>query len=154
MSIGFIRARFDICTGCSLCQIACSNHLSGGYNPSRSVLRIEHRRENLYHLPVVCTQCENAYCANVCPFKAITVDEKSGAKVVNAEKCDGCGLCVEYCPIEVIFMDPETEKAVKCDLCGGDPKCVQICPTEALSFISLPNQNPDHKNEGGNNDMS
>ncbi len=135
MSIGFIRARFDLCTGCSLCQLACSQRLFGGYNPGRAVIKIEHRRENLYHLPIVCTQCENAYCANVCPFKAIKVDEKTDARIVDDEKCDGCGLCVEYCPIGVIFLDPDTDKVVKCDLCGGDPQCVKSCPTDALTFI-------------------
>ncbi len=151
MCKGFIRTRFDICTGCSLCQLSCSNHLFSGFNPNRSVLRIEHRRENLYHLPIVCAQCENAYCANVCPFKAIEVDEKTGARIVKEEKCDGCGLCIQYCPTEMIFIDPESEKAIKCDLCQGDPECVKICPTDALSFISLSSQNPDDKNEGDRN---
>ncbi|MCK5695818.1 MAG: 4Fe-4S dicluster domain-containing protein, partial [Desulfobacula sp.] len=45
-----------------------------GYNPRRSRLSILNKNENLYHIPVVCNQCENAYCMNVCPTKAIWRD--------------------------------------------------------------------------------
>lgn len=93
-------------------------------------------RENLVHEPVVCEQCENPYCQNVCPTGAIRLNEKTGAREVDHEACIGCGLCAKYCPRGVIFLDPDLGKAVKCDLCGGDPECVAACPTNALEVIT------------------
>lgn len=133
----FLRTHFDLCTGCSLCQLACSQRITGGFNPRRSVLRIEQARENLVHFPVVCTQCQNPMCATACPVQAITRDVSGRSWVVDPETCTGCGLCADYCPLGVIHLDQDTGKAVKCDLCGGDPECVKACPTGALELISL-----------------
>jgi len=133
MSI-FIKTNFDLCSGCGLCQLACSERLFGGYNPRRAVIKIRHETENLYHFPVVCNQCANPYCANVCPTGAIERDAKTGALAVNHEKCVGCGLCHRYCPIGMVSVDPDLKKSVKCDLCGGDPLCVATCPTGALEL--------------------
>ena len=133
-----IKTNFDLCTGCGLCQLACSHRLLGGYNPHRSVLKVRHARENLYHFPVVCSQCRNAYCLNVCPVGAIHEDERTGAKRVDHEKCIGCGTCARFCPVEMIAVDPDLDKAVKCDLCGGEPLCVATCPTGALQLACVP----------------
>ncbi len=129
-----IHIHFDKCTGCSLCQLACSMDLTCGYNPRRSRLAIHRRHENLYHIPVVCNQCENAYCMNVCPSNAITRNDK-GIVCIDQKGCVGCGLCVEHCPIGAVTLDPDTKKAVKCELCQGNPLCVEVCPTGALELI-------------------
>ena len=131
----FIHIHFDKCTGCSICQLACSMDLTGGYNPGRARLEIRRQKENLYHLPVVCNQCENAYCMTVCPAGAIH-RTSAGIVRIDPEKCVGCGLCVEYCPIGMAALDPDTRKAVKCELCGGAPKCVAACPTGALELVT------------------
>ena len=133
----FIKTNFDLCTGCSLCQLACSGKILGGYNPYRSALRIRNERENLYHFRVVCNQCDNAYCMNVCPAQAISADAATGVKLVDHDKCVGCGICARYCPIGVIAVDPELKKSVKCDMCGGDPLCVKTCPTGALQAVTV-----------------
>lgn len=130
-----IKSNFDLCTGCGMCQLECSFHLLGAYNPNRSLLRIETRTENLYHFPIICNQCENAYCANVCPVKAIQRNKETGALIVDHEICVGCNLCSRYCPIEMAGVDPDLKKSVKCDLCNGDPACVKVCPTGALELV-------------------
>ncbi len=130
----FIKTNFDLCTGCSLCQLACSLRLLGGFNPHRALLNIDHARENLYHFPTVCNQCENPYCAKVCPVAAIGRDPRTAAMVVDRSICVGCNLCSRYCPIQVVGVDPELKKSVKCDLCEGDPRCVAACPTGALEL--------------------
>jgi len=99
------------------------------------VLSILAFQENLVHEPVVCEQCANPYCQNVCPTGAISLNEETGAREVDPDTCIGCGLCAKYCPRGVVFLDPDLGKAVKCDLCGGEPQCVEACPTGALEII-------------------
>ena len=131
-----IHSHFDKCTGCSICQLVCSMDLLNGYNPRRARLTIVHKNENLYHFPVLCNQCENAYCMNVCPAGAITRTD-TGIVCVNEKRCIECGLCVQYCPIDMIQLDPDSQKAVKCEFCHGTPLCVEACPTGALELVAL-----------------
>lgn len=133
----FIKTNFDLCTGCCICQMVCSMRFYQGCNPRHAMLLIEHKKENLYHKPVVCSQCDNAYCKNSCPVDAFFIDEKTSAVMVDDEKCTGCGICVEYCPEGLIRLDPLTERAVKCDLCNGLFECVDACPTKALELINI-----------------
>jgi len=51
----------------------------------------------------------------------------------NAEKCLGCGRCVEACPHGARSADGIDES--KCRLCG---KCVEVCPSGALEMIGKP----------------
>lgn len=132
--IPFIKTNFDLCTGCRICQMACAMSKTSGFNPRRSRLIIKDKAENLYHKPIVCSQCKNAYCMNVCPAKAITRN-KQGIVIIDGDKCIGCGLCVQFCPENLVSLDPDTGKAVKCDMCSGDPECVKACPTGALELI-------------------
>ncbi|MBN1612774.1 MAG: CoB--CoM heterodisulfide reductase iron-sulfur subunit A family protein [Polyangiaceae bacterium] len=44
----------------------------------------------------VCSGCKT--CIALCPFKAISRDEKRGVAVVNEALCKGCGTCVGACP--------------------------------------------------------
>ena len=58
---------------------------------------------------------------------------------VDLEKCNGDGVCVEVCPVEVFELQNlpgyDTEKSVpvrkdECILCMA---CVASCPTEAIT---------------------
>jgi len=53
-----------------------------------------------------CIGCES--CADVCPMKAIAIDEIA---LFDPEKCIGCGLCISACPEEAISLIPRTPKA-------------------------------------------
>jgi heterodisulfide reductase subunit A len=44
----------------------------------------------------VCSGCKT--CIPLCPFKAISRDEKRGIAVINEALCKGCGTCVAACP--------------------------------------------------------
>lgn len=52
--------------------------------------------------------------------------------VVDPEKCDACGTCVDICPVEAVTLndhakvDPE-----ECIDCGS---CVDECPEEAITL--------------------
>jgi len=53
---------------------------------------------------------------------------------IDAELCDGCGICVDSCPMDVIRMDDKGKKAVikypdDCMVCCY---CERECPTGAV----------------------
>ncbi|ACB85623.1 4Fe-4S dicluster domain-containing protein [Natranaerobius thermophilus] len=130
MAIRKLIASFDLCTGCEICTLVCSRRLAGGYNPRFARLRLESKMDALVSDPIVCNQCDNAFCEKVCPVSAIK--RENGIPVVVQDECIGCGQCQKYCPRDVIVM--MDKKASKCDLCGGDPLCVKNCPTGALTY--------------------
>jgi NAD-dependent dihydropyrimidine dehydrogenase PreA subunit len=56
--------------------------------------------------------------------------------MVDEEKCDCCGWCIEACPYGAITLNPEKETVMICDLCDGDPQCVEWCPEGALDLVT------------------
>jgi len=53
-----------------------------------------------------CSKC--SICSAVCPFEAISTDEKSGKLKLDIEKCRMCGICVSACPssaIDLVYYD-------------------------------------------------
>lgn len=122
----------DLCTGCIRCMYACSAAKEGYFVPSRSRIHINNFPYNGYSVPSICFQCPKPDCLKSCPEEAIFKDE-SGVVLVDREKCDGCGKCVEACPYGMIEQD-ENSLARKCDYCGGDPACVKECEPGALVY--------------------
>ncbi len=131
----FVAADPDLCTGCSTCEYACAIEKDGKFNPLRSRIRAV-RVYPSSNLTIACRLCEDAPCVIACPRKALEQSEESGIILVDADKCDGCGWCVEACDFGAITIHPDTKVAIVCDLCDGDPKCVEICPVEAIELTS------------------
>ena len=55
------------------------------------------------------------------------------AATVDAEKCTGCGACVEVCPLEAITLE-DGIAVVDEDTCTECGLCVDECPNEAISL--------------------
>ena len=93
-------------------------------------------------LPVVCRQCGDPACVEVCPAEAMTRDER-GVVARAIFSCHGCGSCVRACPFGVLSLEMTGHQVAKCDLCedrvvpGGSavPRCVAACPSGALRFV-------------------
>lgn len=123
------------CTGCKTCEMACSLSQTGVCNPASSRRRTIHFDEDILDVPMQCQQCDDPACMNVCPAKAIYLEESTGAKIINQNKCIGCKMCMIACPFGAVSVDPVFNKVVKCDLCLGDPACAKFCPTGAIQYM-------------------
>jgi carbon-monoxide dehydrogenase iron sulfur subunit len=123
------------CTGCRNCETACSVFHVQACNPTKSAVRIVKWPNRGLHVPVVCQQCEEPACANICPVQAISRNEDTGAMIVDPERCVGCQICIVACPFGAITLDRDRRQAIKCDLCGGaEPWCVRFCEPGALTY--------------------
>lgn len=123
------------CTGCRMCEVACSLEHEGICAPGYARLRVIKDDENGIDYPLVCRHCTDPPCLKACPAGSLYFDGEGGVVGFNPELCIGCGLCFEACPAGAIFFDPQGDKIRKCDLCGGDPQCVKFCDTEAIRLV-------------------
>jgi len=158
---GVIMPNPSLCIGCLTCEVSCSEvHRAAGLS---DLARIRvYRRESVVVDPGVianfgnrgkffqdvCVQCPDAPCVAVCPVKALHVDSKTGARVIDPSTCIACGKCNQAC---LFPTPPETEAAApekvgqtsriiydgklnvftKCDLCNFRPEgpaCIERCP--------------------------
>ena len=136
-------ARKDLCTGCMLCESACS--LSHDWKVKLDSARVQISRGQAldYKYGInVCRQCNICPPIDVCPVHAITRHSETGAIIINYDTClPGCSICVEACHLDAIFQTGG-DRPVLCDLCGGAPQCVKMCESVAIDAIEV-------KMEGG-----
>ncbi|PKM92743.1 MAG: 4Fe-4S ferredoxin [Elusimicrobia bacterium HGW-Elusimicrobia-4] len=123
------------CSGCRICENACSYFHEQIFNPAKSRIQIVSNKTEAVFYPMICEQCEKAPCAEVCPAKAISKNDETGAWVVDVKKCIGCKLCVQACPVGIMNFDSDAGISLKCDLCSGDTQCVKYCPMVAIEYV-------------------
>jgi len=133
----FVSADPEKCVGCAVCEYACSFEKEKLYNPLKSRIRVV-RLHPLVNLSVTCRLCEDPPCVAACPRDALKQSEETGVIMVDEDKCNGCGWCIEACDYGAITLHPETKKVFLCDLCKDKekPQCVAWCPEEALDFVT------------------
>ena len=123
--------------GCRTCELICSLFHEGEFNPSLARIHVSrHPLEGVY-TPEICKQCLAPSCYVVCPTEgAMSIDEKTGARIIIEDQCINCGACAKACPWNMVQHNPKRNVYMKCDLCGGGAKCVEWCPTKALMYIN------------------
>ncbi len=135
------------CTGCQACQLACV--IENDLDPDsswRQVYTFNERRLPglpLFHLSLACNHCAAPACLAACPARAYSKDKKTGAVLLDPEKCIGCRYCDWACPYDAPRFDPNRGVMTKCTFCndriheGNAPACAELCPTGALRFEAL-----------------
>jgi TPP-dependent indolepyruvate ferredoxin oxidoreductase alpha subunit len=121
------------CTGCVVCEYACSMEKEQVFNPLKSRIRAI-RLDPLSNAAIACRACKEAPCVTACPEKALMQSGETGVVMVDEDKCNGCGWCIEACEYGAITLHPNTQKVIVCDVCNGEPACIQFCPEGALNL--------------------
>ena len=90
-------------------------------------------------------------CEKTCPFDAIHIDKARRIAVVDEDKCQSCGKCVEACPRDVLQIRPVSQRVDPlchntdlgkkvsdvCNIgCISCQKCVKACKFDAITMVN------------------
>jgi len=129
------------CIGCHACTVACKEE----HNVAVGVFRTWVKYIEKGHFPDVsrhfavlrCNHCDAAPCVEICPTSAL-FKRPDGIVDFDNARCIGCKSCMQACPYDALYIDPNSNTAAKCNYCahrvesGLEPACVIVCPTQAI----------------------
>ena len=131
---GYIISDPELCSGCKVCELACSAVHEGVFNLKKARIKVD-RSHPEFAISAGCRFCAEPACIEKCPKDALT-QEENGIIIVDEELCISCGLCVKACKFKAIRLHVDTEMPITCDLCNGDPACIKVCPETAISITT------------------
>lgn len=118
------------CIGCQNCMFACVRRTGqGGLAQSRIGVKSKAGIEHGFTV-IVCRACPEPSCSKVCPTDAL-VARPSGGVSFYSDKCIGCELCVNACPIGAVFWDSEINRPMICIACGF---CTSYCTCDVIGL--------------------
>jgi Fe-S-cluster-containing hydrogenase component 2 len=120
------------CTGCQLCQLACSAVKEENYSLKKARIHISFPLKEKGPQIVVCRQCKKCKCMEACQYGAFKKDERTGAVYVDSRECQACYACLDACPFGAVTLHSKSGLPVVCDLCGGDFPCMEVCGSGAI----------------------
>lgn len=140
MQYGFIIDNRK-CIGCHACTVACKSEHDVPVGVNRTWVKYIEKGEFPHatrHFSVMrCNHCQDAPCVEICPVTALYT-RQDGIVDFDARRCIGCKGCMQACPYDALYIDPETHTAAKCNYCahrvdiGLEPACVNVCPEHAI----------------------
>ncbi len=82
------------------------------------------------------------------PILPPPISEKSYEIFIDAEQCDGCELCLSFCPKEIIEISKDKFNSrmlhyaivIKSEECAGCRQCERLCPTVSLYILESDNK--------------
>ncbi|MDO8477516.1 MAG: NrfD/PsrC family molybdoenzyme membrane anchor subunit [Candidatus Rokubacteria bacterium] len=129
------------CIGCHACTVACKeeNQVPLGVNRTwvKYIEKGTFPDTRRYFSVMRCNHCDNAPCVTICPTVAL-YRRPDGIVDFDGDRCIGCKSCMQACPYDALYIDPETQTAAKCHYCahrvevGLEPACVIVCPVQAI----------------------
>ena len=136
----------ETCIGCHACTVACKSEHDIPLGVNRTWVKYIEKGEfpdTARHFSVMrCNQCENAPCMDICPTSAL-FRAPNGVVDFDDNSCIGCKGCMNACPYDAIYINPETNTANKCNFCnhrvevGLEPSCVVVCPTHSIKVVDF-----------------
>ncbi|MXZ73700.1 MAG: 4Fe-4S ferredoxin [Gemmatimonadetes bacterium] len=140
MQYGFIIDNRK-CIGCHACTVACKAEHEVPLGVNRTWVKYIEKGtypNTARHFSVMrCNHCEDAPCVEICPVTALYT-RKDGIVDFDPRRCIGCKGCMQACPYDALYIDPDTHTAAKCNYCahrvdiGLEPACVNVCPEHAI----------------------
>lgn len=140
MNFGFIIDNRK-CIGCHACTVACKAEHDVPIGVNRTWVKYIEKGEfphtrRLFSV-LRCNHCDEAPCVEICPVTALY---RRGDGIVDFDnrRCIGCKGCMQACPYDALYIDPNTHTAAKCNYCahrveiGLEPACVNVCPEHAI----------------------
>jgi len=149
MNYGFVINN-KTCIGCHACSIACKSENEVPLGVYRTWVKYVEKgafpNTKRSFQVTRCNHCANPPCVRICPVTAM-YQRHDGIVEFDPEVCIGCKSCMQACPYDAIYIDPETHSAAKCHYCshrtdiGLEPACVVVCPTQSIIAGDLDNPN-------------
>jgi Fe-S-cluster-containing dehydrogenase component/formate-dependent nitrite reductase membrane component NrfD len=129
------------CIGCHACTTACKSEHNVPVGVNRTWVKQVEKGEfpdtrRLFSV-MRCNHCTDAPCVEICPTEALYF-RNDGIVDFDNDRCIGCKSCMQACPYDALYIDPETSTAAKCNYCahrvdiGLEPACVNVCPEHAI----------------------
>ena len=129
------------CIGCHACTVACKEEHEVPVGVFRTW--VKHVEKGTFphtsrHFGVLrCNHCDAAPCIEICPTRAL-FRRADGIVDFDNARCIGCKGCMQACPYDALYIDPNSNTAAKCNFCAHriegelNPACVIVCPTQAI----------------------
>ncbi|HWZ46166.1 MAG TPA: 4Fe-4S dicluster domain-containing protein [Candidatus Saccharimonadales bacterium] len=140
MRYGFVIDQ-DRCIGCHACTVACKEEHQVPLGVFRTWVKYVEKGafpDTSRHFGVMrCNHCDSAPCTTICPTNAL-FRRSDGIIDFDNQMCIGCKGCMQACPYDALYIDPNTNTAAKCNFCAHrveanqEPACVIVCPTQAI----------------------
>ncbi|MGH7913933.1 MAG: 4Fe-4S dicluster domain-containing protein, partial [Candidatus Binataceae bacterium] len=140
MRYGFVIDQ-DRCIGCHACTVACKDEHKVPVGVFRTWVKYIEKGsfpDVSRHFGVMrCNHCDQAPCVEICPTSAL-FKRDDGIVDFDNSRCIGCKSCMQACPYDALYIDPDTSTAAKCNFCAHrvevnlEPACVVVCPTQAI----------------------
>jgi Fe-S-cluster-containing dehydrogenase component/formate-dependent nitrite reductase membrane component NrfD len=131
----------DTCIGCHACTVACKAEHDVPLGVNRTWVKYIERGTfpdtRRFYSVNRCNHCEDAPCVAICPTTALFRRPDGIVDFADAN-CIGCKSCMNACPYDALYINPETQTAHKCNFCahrievGLEPSCVVVCPTQSI----------------------
>ncbi len=131
----------DTCIGCHACTVACKQEHDVPLGVNRTWVKYIEKGAfpdaRRFYSVNRCNHCEDAPCVSICPTTAL-FSRKDGIVDFDDSRCIGCKSCMNACPYDALYINPDTQTAHKCNFCthrveiGLEPSCVVVCPTQSI----------------------